>query len=79
MSVTAQALLIVFFLCLYLLGIDSAFSMLDAVKTGIMDFENGRKLFKTKEICCSVVSIVAFLVSLIFCLDTGLYWLDIVD
>lgn len=61
------------------MGIDSAFSMLDAVKTGIMDFENGRKLFKTREACCSVISVLAFLVSLTYCLDTGLYWLDIID
>jgi len=68
-----------FFLTLWLLGIDSAFSMLDACKTGIMDTETGQRLFRSKEICCSAVTVLAFLVSLLFCLDTGLYWLDIVD
>lgn len=71
--------LFLFFVCLYLLGIDSAFSMLDACRTGIMDFELGRKIFGTKEFCNTVLTFTAFMCSLFVCLGKGIFILDVAD
>jgi SNF family Na+-dependent transporter len=71
--------LVAFFLTLWLLGIDSAFSMLDAVKTGIMDYEFGNRVFKSREICTSVLTLLGVVLSVFFCTEDGLIWLDIID
>jgi len=65
----------VFFLMLLTLGIDSAFSLLEAATTAIQDrypkFRRGRILF--------VLCLIGFLIGLLFVTNAGLYWLDIVD
>ncbi|KPJ58811.1 MAG: transporter [Planctomycetes bacterium DG_23] len=65
---------VIFFITLLTLGIDSAFSIVEAVVTGIRDkWEVPRK--KIVFGFC----VVAFLAGLLFCTRAGLYWLDIMD
>jgi len=65
----------VFFLMLLTLGIDSAFSLLEAAATAIQDrYPN----FKRKNILFWLC-LIGFLIGLIFVTNAGLYWLDIVD
>jgi NSS family neurotransmitter:Na+ symporter len=63
-----------FFIMLLTLGIDSAFSLVEAVVAAVVDkFE-----FDKKKTTIAVV-VAAALLSLIFATKAGLYWLDIVD
>lgn len=65
------------FVVLYLLGIDSAFSLTEAVVTVLHDTRLLRKVsryFVTGGVC-----IVSFLFGLIYCTDTGLNFLDAAD
>lgn len=65
---------IIFFLMLLTLGIDSAFSLVEAaVAAGRDHWKLSRKTINL--FTCSL----AFLLGLIFCTEAGLYWLDIVD
>ena len=69
------ALSFVFFLCLISLGIDSAFSIVEAVVTGLRDrFRHLSRVTVTAAVC-----VVGFVGSLFFCTRSGLMWLDIVD
>merc|ERR1719334_1040639 len=71
---------IIFYLTLMLLGIDSAFSMIEAVSTVIDDSEfNQEKLGWSRLKISTVVCIAGSLGSCLFCFDTGFYWLDLVD
>jgi len=65
---------IVFFLTLLTLGIDSAFSLVEAVTTALSDSFNINKHKATFWIC-----VVGFLLGTIFATQGGLYWVDIVD
>lgn len=72
--VVAAIFAIMFFLMLFTLGIDSAFSIVEGVVTAITDkFKTARR--KTLTVVC----IIGFLVGLLFATKAGLYWLDIVD
>jgi len=65
---------IIFFLMLLTLGIDSAFSLVEAaVAAGQDRWKVSRKAMNL--FTCGL----AFIVGLIFCTEAGLYWLDIVD
>ncbi|MCK4597732.1 sodium-dependent transporter [bacterium] len=65
---------VIFFLMLLTLGIDSAFSLVEAAVAGGMDrWKVSRKTVNL--ITCSL----AFCGGLIFCTRAGLHWLDIVD
>ncbi len=69
------ALSFVFFLCLISLGIDSAFSIVEGVVTGLRDrFRHLSRVTITAALC-----VVGFMGSLFFCTRSGLMWLDIVD
>lgn len=68
---------VVFFLTLLTLGIDSAFSLVEAVNTAIADTDNKRK-WKTYKVAF-VVCLIGFLAGIIFTTGAGLYFLDIVD
>lgn len=72
----ANALIgILFFLCLFFLGIDSAFFLAyGGVISPIMD-KFGLSRVKATTIIC----VIAFLVGLIFTTSGGLYWVDMVD
>jgi len=64
-----------FFLCLISLGIDSAFSLVEGMVTGLRDrFTRVRREVMTAIVCC-----IGFAGSLFFCTRSGLMWLDIVD
>ncbi len=66
---------IIFFLCLFFLGIDSAFFLTyGGVISPLMD-KFGWSRVKTTAIVC----VIAFLIGLIYTTGGGLYWLDIVD
>jgi len=66
---------IIFFICLLFLGIDSAFSIVEGVLTGIRDrFGN-----VSKALAAAVFCIVGFCFSTLFTTASGLMWLDIVD
>jgi NSS family neurotransmitter:Na+ symporter len=65
---------ILFFFMLITLGIDSAFSLVEAIVTGLKDsFTLGREKV-TFWVC-----VVGFLVGFLYCTGAGLYWLDVVD
>jgi len=66
---------IVFFVCLLFLGIDSAFSIVEGVLTGIHD--RFAKVGKT--LITAVFCLVGFGFSLLFATASGMMWLDIVD
>lgn len=65
---------ILFFLMLLTLGIDSAFSLVEALVTSLRDSFKLKREKVTLAVC-----IIGFLVSLIYTTKGGLYWLDIVD
>ncbi|MBN2095984.1 sodium-dependent transporter [Candidatus Peregrinibacteria bacterium] len=65
----------IFFLMLLSLGIDSAFSLLEAAVTAIQDRYPDMKRARILFVLC----LVGFLIGLLFVTKAGLYWLDIVD
>ncbi|HAX72392.1 MAG TPA: sodium-dependent transporter, partial [Firmicutes bacterium] len=65
---------LVFFIMLFTLAIDSAFSIVEAVITALVDKFGWDKKKTTLWTC-----VAGFLSSLIFATKAGLYWLDIVD
>ena len=65
---------ILFFLMLLTLAIDSAFSMVEGLTASIID-KWGFSHLKAN----LTVSIIAFLIGLVFCTGAGLYWLDTLD
>lgn len=65
---------IIFFLMLLSLGIDSAFSLVEASSTSFSDELKINRHKTTVTIC-----IIGFLAGLLFISDGGLHWLDIVD
>lgn len=67
---------VLFFLSLLSLGIDSAFSIAEAVVTGVKDYT--QKL--SKPVITGVLCTVGFLITCFpYCLKSGLIWLDIND
>jgi len=76
MMPAASALIgVIFFLCLFFLGIDSAFFLAyGGVISPIMDKFGWSRVKATIIIC-----VIAFLIGLLFTTSGGLYWLDIVD
>jgi len=65
---------VLFFLMLLTLGIDSAFSLVEAGAAGLMD------KWKIKRIKVNIgFGIIAILAGLIYTTQGGLYWIDIVD
>jgi len=65
-----------FFLNLLLLGISSTYPMVDVIVTFIMDRWGGR--LKRPYVACAVV-LSAFLISLLYCTESGYYVLDGID
>lgn len=71
----AQAIIgIMFFITLLTLGIDSAFSLVEAVVTGLDD-----RIKIKRELIVFIVCALGALGGLLFSTRAGLYWLDIVD
>ena len=65
---------VLFFIMLLTLGIDSAFSLVEAVVAGGID-----KWGISRKKANILVCIMAFLSGLIFTTQAGLYWIDVVD
>ncbi|MBN2041204.1 MAG: sodium-dependent transporter [Spirochaetes bacterium] len=63
-----------FFLTLLLLGIDSAFSLLETVSTALSDKFNFSRTKAT-----TIVALTSFLLGIPLSTGAGLYWLDIID
>ncbi len=74
LPVASQLFGVMFFLMLLTLGIDSAFSLTEAVSAGFLD----KWKVSRKTVNFSVAG-VAFGIGLLFCTGSGLLWLDIVD
>jgi len=68
---------VIFFFTLFLLGLTSAFSLLEVMTTLIMDTDWGSKL--PRWAVCTIVTLVSALISLIYCTEFGLQALDAVD
>ena len=65
---------VIFFITIFTLGLDSAFSLTESVVAAVMD-----KFNLTRRVAAVLVSGLAFLVGLIFISRGGLLWLDQVD
>lgn len=68
---------VIFFFTLFLLGLTSAFSLLEVMTTLIMDSDWGKRI--PRWIVCTAVTVVSALISLIYCTEFGLQALDAVD
>lgn len=63
-----------FFVMLLLLGIDSAFSLVEGIVTSLKDSFGVKR-----ETACFWVCVVGFFLGFIYTTNAGLYWLDVVD
>ena len=71
---------IIFYLCLVLLGIDSAFSLIEALATVIYDSDlNKHRLQLSRPKITGAMCMCGFFGSCLFTFDSGMFWLDIVD
>ncbi|KAJ4380188.1 hypothetical protein N0V86_004497 [Didymella sp. IMI 355093] len=68
---------VVFFFTLFLLGLTSAFSLLEVMTTLILDTNWGSRI--PRWIVCTGVTVASALISLIYCTGFGLQALDAVD
>lgn len=68
---------VLFFITLMLLGISSAFAMLESVVTMVCDSSWGGKF--PRWIVCTVIVVISFLFSLLYCTQFGFYLLDAID
>jgi len=65
------------FVNLFLLGLDSAFSMLEGLLTVVLDtvkFQNAKRY-----VVAGIVSLLAWGIGLMYATDAGLNWLDVID
>eukprot|EP00924_Labyrinthula_sp_SR-Ha-C_P010889 snap_masked-scaffold_47-processed-gene-1.48-mRNA-1 protein AED:0.17 eAED:0.18 QI:0/-1/0/1/-1/1/1/0/636 len=72
-----QAFSAVFFLTVFFLAIDSAFSLVEASVATIADTNYGRTIPRAKLV--GIVCVLAFSFGMFYIVDNGLYMLDIVD
>ena len=71
-----------FFVMLFLLGIDSAVSFMEGFLTVVQDtrlYHNANKKIANRKVVTAVVALFAFLLSLMYATDAGLLWLDTID
>ena len=71
-----------FFVMLFLLGIDSAFSFMEGFLAVVQDtrlYHNANKKIANRKVVTAVVALFAFLLSLMYATDAGLLWLDTID
>lgn len=72
-----QVWCVLLFLNLFMLGIDSAFSLVEGYAAVVADTAFGQRF--TRPVLLLVVTVPAMLLGLFYCQDTGLYWFDTVD
>jgi len=71
---------IIFYATLVMLGIDSAFSIVEAISTVIVDSDlNIYRLKWSRTKVSAILCVAGAFGSSLYCFDTGLLWLDIVD
>lgn len=76
----ANVFAVLFFATLVMLGIDSAFSITEAICTVVYDADVNTYRWKlSKQTISGIACVSGCIGSLLFCFDTGMYWLDIVD
>lgn len=68
---------VIFFVTIMLVGISSAFALIESVVTLIVDCDWAKKV--PRPVICTVVAVISFLLSLMFCTEFGYYLLDAVD
>lgn len=68
---------VLFFLTIALLGLSSAFALVESLVTMLCDSNLGRRV--PRSAIASVVILVSFLLSLMYCTEFGFYLLDAVD
>lgn len=73
----AQVWSVLFFFTLFLLAVSSAFVMLDTIVTTLCDTDRGRRI--PRIYVTTTTTIIAFLVSLIYCTEFGPALLDGID
>ncbi len=64
----------IFFLCLFVAGMSSSISILEAFTSAVVD-----KFGMSRKMVVTVTSVIGFLGSIVFATEGGLFWLDIVD
>jgi len=69
----------IFFLMLFTLGVDSAFSLVEAVTTVVGDSQLALRMAWSKPGISLFVCLLLFMIGTLFTADTGMDWLDIVD
>ncbi|HEX9746161.1 MAG TPA: sodium-dependent transporter [bacterium] len=74
LPVGAQIVAVLFFLMLLALGIDSAFSLVEAASTAFSD-----ELKINRHLTTVILCVIGFIAGLVFITDGGLHWLDIID
>ena len=70
-----QVLGVLFFVMLITLGVDSAFSLTEAISTPIFD----EKTHLNRSVTIAVLCGILFLIGRLFTTGSGLYWIDIID
>jgi NSS family neurotransmitter:Na+ symporter len=65
---------IIFFMALLTFGIDSAFSMVEAITTGLND-----KFAISREKATFLICLMGFLIGLVLTSGAGIYWVEIMD
>lgn len=74
-GIVTQALFaMAFFFMIFMLGVDTAFSLVETVVTGLKDTFGGKRVKVTATVC-----IVGVLFGFLYCFQNGFIWLDIVD
>jgi solute carrier family 6 GABA transporter-like protein 1 len=73
----AQFWNILFFLTLFILGIDSGFSLLESGATVLLDSRTFKG--KSRETILAAMCFAGFLISILFCTEVGIYAMDAVD
>ncbi|XP_052000718.1 sodium-dependent neutral amino acid transporter B(0)AT1-like [Xyrauchen texanus] len=74
----SQVWAVLFFIMLFSLGLSSMFGNLEGVLTPLLDLHIVPK-WMPKELLTGLICLVSFSIALIFCLQSGNYWLEIFD
>jgi SNF family Na+-dependent transporter len=70
---------VLFFITLITLGIDSSFSLVEAISTVVADEVHRRSAQVNRSILALVICVLAFFIGILFTTNGGLYFLDLVD
>ena len=68
---------VIFFLTIMLVGLSSAYALVESVVTLIVDTDWGKKF--PRPVICTIVIVISFLLSLMYCTEFGFHLLGAVD